>query len=125
MHQIANFQQLIMKHHILKISLTFIVIFSGIFIQHAKAQVSKKVLEKNQRQDPGEIRKVKRTRRYENTYPRTTRTGSLPPGHAKKVYGEKSARDFAPGHNKSTTKYYRKDSRGKNKKHYAKHKNKR
>lgn len=27
-------------------------------------------------------------------------SGKIPPGQAKKMYGHKSARDFAPGHNK-------------------------
>jgi len=33
---------------------------------------------------------------------RTTagKSGKVPPGQAKKIYGHKSARDFAPGHNK-------------------------
>jgi hypothetical protein len=30
----------------------------------------------------------------------SARAGKMPPGHAKKAAGQKSARNFAPGHNK-------------------------
>ncbi|UAY56926.1 hypothetical protein [Arachidicoccus terrestris] len=33
-------------------------------------------------------------------YREAGRSGKVPPGQAKKIYGQKSARDFAPGHNK-------------------------
>ena len=40
-------------------------------------------------------------RRYPDSYPREDRsTHRLPPGHAKKVYGNKSARSHAPGQRK-------------------------
>ncbi|HLF50781.1 hypothetical protein [Flavobacterium sp.] len=39
-----------------------------------------------------------------HTSTRSSRTSykakSLPPGHAKKIHGQKSAKRFAPGHNK-------------------------
>jgi len=33
-------------------------------------------------------------------YHEAGRSGKVPPGQAKKIYGHRSARDFAPGHNK-------------------------
>ena len=33
-------------------------------------------------------------------YIKAGRSGKVPPGQAKKMYGQQSARDFAPGHNK-------------------------
>ena len=41
---------------------------------------------------------------------------NMPPGHAKKVYGHQSARDYAPGHQKKKSKKYKKN------KQYNKHK---
>ncbi|MBZ4188188.1 hypothetical protein [Niabella beijingensis] len=41
---------------------------------------------------------------YPNNYYRQSGYKRMPPGQAKKYYGAKSARDFAPGHNK---RYYR------------------
>lgn len=37
-----------------------------------------------------------------------SRGRSMPPGHAKKVYGHQSARDFAPGQQKKKHKKYKK-----------------
>ena len=42
-------------------------------------------------------------------YPRSgknNRTGWIPPGQAKKMYGSKSAREYAPGHNKNKNHDY-------------------
>ncbi len=44
-------------------------------------------------------------------YPGDNRKGEkwIPPGHAKKLYGEKSARSFAPGQEIKSNKKYQKD----------------
>jgi hypothetical protein len=34
------------------------------------------------------------------------RSGKVPPGQAKKVYGKKSAKQFAPGQRKNNYRYY-------------------
>jgi len=34
------------------------------------------------------------------SYRTAGQSGKVPPGQAKKIYGTKSAKDFAPGHNK-------------------------
>ncbi|HWV70396.1 MAG TPA: hypothetical protein VN040_01695 [Pseudosphingobacterium sp.] len=34
------------------------------------------------------------------------RSGKVPPGQAKKVYGKKSAKQFAPGQRKNEYRYY-------------------
>jgi hypothetical protein len=47
----------------------------------------------------GTVRYPDGTVRYPNSG-NNNRTGWIPPGQAKKMYGAKSARDFAPGHNK-------------------------
>jgi hypothetical protein len=45
-------------------------------------------------------------RDYPDRYPHDDRSvHRLPPGHAKKVYGNKSARSHAPGHRKSVYRY--------------------
>ncbi len=113
-----------MKSVILKFIFSLFIVFSGSFIHQANAQVFKKVLEKNQRKTPNDARKVKRSKRFENNYPNTSHTRNLPPGQAKKIHGEKSARDFAPGHQKKKNKYYSQESRDKKRKHYAKNKRK-
>lgn len=46
----------------------------------------------------GTVRYPNGTVRYPNS--KNNRTGWIPPGQAKKMYGSKSARDYAPGHNK-------------------------
>ena len=75
-----------------------------------------------------DVAKVKKTRTVSNhdvktkdshkkitVYPRRTTVHhqaprNLPPGQAKKIYGEKSAKDFAPGHQKKNynSKKYKK-----------------
>ncbi len=44
--------------------------------------------------------------RYDDRYEHRR---NLPPGQAKKLYGAKSARDFAPGHNKHKGKHHGRD----------------
>jgi hypothetical protein len=54
----------------------------------------------------GRVRYPDGTVRYPNSR-NNKRTGWIPPGQAKKMYGSKSARDYAPGHNKSKNRNYR------------------
>ena len=42
---------------------------------------------------------------YPNSGNRNNNRGWIPPGQAKKMYGKKSARDYAPGHNKDRDRY--------------------
>jgi hypothetical protein len=47
------------------------------------------------------------TKKYPDQKPSTpSNSGNLPPGQAKKVYGTKSAKVFAPGQQKKQSKYY-------------------
>lgn len=48
----------------------------------------------------GTVRYPDGTVRYPNSN-NNNRRGWIPPGQAKKMYGSKSARDYAPGHNKN------------------------
>lgn len=87
-----------------RISLFVLALSTSAAINTSHAQVFKKKIDEVQtdkaRKDKTEDRRkstVYRTRRH-NSYER--RRSNLPPGQAKKVYGEKSARDFAPGHQK-------------------------
>lgn len=42
---------------------------------------------------------------WTNTQRRTRNVNNLPPGQQKKIYGDRSARDYAPGHQKKN-RYY-------------------
>lgn len=53
----------------------------------------------------------------DNRYPQ-----NLPPGQAKKVYGYKSAKVFAPGHRKHHDDDYYNDGYGRDEKYYKKYK---
>ena len=46
------------------------------------------------------------TKKYPAEKPSTANAGKLPPGQAKKIYGTKSAKVFAPGQQKKQGKYY-------------------
>ena len=65
--------------------------------------------EPDSRRYPGEYPREERypdSRTYPGEYPRDRRVEGMPPGHAKKVYGHKSAKVFAPGQRKKQGGYY-------------------
>ncbi len=104
----------------LVVSLT---LFAALF-NSASAQILPKVKADRERKNPVIIERDSRKetvlryprRRTANRYPASTRR--LPPGQAKKIYGEKSARDFAPGHQKNKSYGYNSDYE---KNHYKKY----
>ena len=122
-----------MKNKLLiRISLSAIIIlFSGLFYQ-SKAQVVK---EKKSNPDiffPDRKRTHPVTVRTQPVIVRTrpvivSNDNNLPPGHAKKIYGEKSAKRFAPGQRKKSYDnnwYYNKNRKHVNKKGHHHYKNK-
>ncbi len=98
----------------------FSIIVSGI-ITEAEAQVVYKPEKKKS------TSVIFSPRQKKSTPVIITNTRNLPPGHAKKVYGEKSAKRFAPGQRKkvqSNDWLYNQDSKHKGKKQHKANKNK-
>jgi len=77
----------------------FLILFTGIF-NHADAQVV--FFPKKEKKSTSVVFFPKKT----TTRPvyRRDNVGNLPPGQAKKIYGEKSAKRFAPGQRKKVQK---------------------
>lgn len=80
--------------------MVFFIAFAGTInesVAHAK-QSNRDVLFPNKKRAS---RKVTR-----KNYPVWTKhQTNLPPGQAKKIYGDRSARDYSPGHQKNNRKY--------------------
>ena len=108
------------KNLLFKLSLfAFITIFTGVFNESKAQVVFSQQKEKKSNPDvffPNRKKTSPVIRR--RTSPIIVGNGNnLPPGQGKKIYGDKSARDYAPGHQKKN-KYYKNDGRYKNGKHH-------